>query len=132
MHERDRALIQSIQDFFGGIGYVSKPNNTSTVEFRVSTLKDIINVILPHFDSYPLITQKFSDYILFKQVVLLMLDKEHNTLEGPPVQKIVNIRASLNLGISKDLKEAFPPVPPILSKCVNTHCGRRGGRVWGA
>jgi hypothetical protein len=61
------------------------------VEFRVSTLKDIINVIIPHFDSYPLITQKFSDYILFKQVVLLMLD---NTLEG--VQKIVNIRASLN------------------------------------
>jgi hypothetical protein len=62
--------------------YVSKPNNTSTVEFRVSTLKDIINVIIPHFDSYPLITQKFSDYILFKQVVLLMLDKEHNNLEG--------------------------------------------------
>jgi hypothetical protein len=82
--------------------YVSKPNNTSTVEFRVSTLKDIINVILPHFDTgraprrgahpaegrcaalrYPLITQKFSDYILFKQVVLLMLDKEHNTF--PPL-----------------------------------------------
>lgn len=31
MHEKDRALIQSIQYFFGGIGYVSKPNNTSTV-----------------------------------------------------------------------------------------------------
>lgn len=91
--------------------YVSKPNNTSTVEFRVSTFKDIINVILPHFYSYPLITQKFSDYILFKQVVLLMLDKEHNTLEG--VQKIVNIRASLNLGISKDLKEAFPRAVPV-------------------
>lgn len=91
--------------------YISKPNNTSTVEFRVSTLKDIINVILPHFDSYPLITQKFSNYILFKQVVLLMLDKEHNTLEG--VQKIVNIRASLNLGISKDLKEAFPRAVPV-------------------
>lgn len=111
MHERDRALIQSIQDFFGGIGYVSNPNNASTVEFRVSTLKDIINVIIPHFDSYPLITQKFSDYILFKQVVLLMLDKEHNTLEG--VQKIVNIRASLNLGLSKDLKEAFPRAVPV-------------------
>ena len=65
MHERDRALIQSIQDFFGGIGYVSKPNNSSMVEFRVSTLKDLINIILPHFENYPLITQKLSDYILF-------------------------------------------------------------------
>lgn len=54
MHERDRALIQSIQDFFGGIGYVSKPNNRATVEFRVSTLNDIINIIIPHFDNYPL------------------------------------------------------------------------------
>lgn len=29
MHEKDKILIQSIQDFFGGIGYVSKLNNTS-------------------------------------------------------------------------------------------------------
>ena len=55
--------------------HVSKPNNSSTVEFRVSTLKDIVNIIIPHFDNYPLITQKFSDYILFKQIVFLMLDK---------------------------------------------------------
>jgi hypothetical protein len=42
MHEKDRVLIQSIQEFFSGIGYLSKLNNTSTVEFRVSTLKDIV------------------------------------------------------------------------------------------
>lgn len=39
-----------------------------------------------------------------------MLNKEHNTLEG--IQKIVNIKASLNLGLSKDLKEAFPKTIP--------------------
>jgi hypothetical protein len=33
-----------------------------------------------------------------------MLDKEHNTLEG--VQKIVNMRASLNLGMLGDLGAA--------------------------
>ena len=64
MHERDRPLILSIQNFFNGIGYVSKPNNSFTVEFRVSTLKDIVNVIIPHFDKYPLITQKYADYLL--------------------------------------------------------------------
>ena len=45
---KDRALIQSIQDF-GGKGYVSKPNKNLAVEFRVSTLKDLVDVILPHF-----------------------------------------------------------------------------------
>ena len=89
MNERDRVLLQSIQDFFGGIGYISRPNNRSMVEFRVSTLKDIINIIIPHFDNYPLITQKLSDYILFKQVAFLMLNKEHNSLEG--LQKIVSL-----------------------------------------
>ena len=75
INEKDRALIKSIQDFFGGIGYVSKPNNTSRVEFRVSTLKDIINIIIPHFYNNPLITIKSSDYIFNKQVALLLLEK---------------------------------------------------------
>ena len=110
MHEKDRALIQSIQDFFGGIGYVSKPNNRAMVEFRVSTLNDIINIIIPHFDNYPLITKKSSDYFLFKQIALLMLNKEHNNLEG--LKKIISLRASLNLGLSEKLKEAFPCITP--------------------
>ena len=38
-----------------------------------------------------------------------MLNKEHNTPEGVlRSQKTVNIKASLNLGLSNDLKEAFP------------------------
>jgi len=82
MHEKDRVLIQSIPKFFRARGYVSKLNNTSTVEFRVSTLKDLVDVILPYFDKYPLITKKHSDYLLFKEIVLLMLNKEHNNLEG--------------------------------------------------
>lgn len=50
-----------------------------------------------------------------------MLNKEHNTLEG--IQKIINTKASLNLGLSKDLKEAFPLTIPAgvkrLEKSVN-------------
>lgn len=111
MHEKDRALIQSIQDFFGGKGYVSKPNKNLAVEFRVSTLKDLVDVILPHFDNYPLITKKHSDYLLFKQVVLLMLNKEHSTLEG--IQKVIAIKSSLNLGLSKNLKEEFSHILPM-------------------
>lgn len=39
MHEIDR--IESLQNFFGGIGYISKPNSASTAELRVRTIKDI-------------------------------------------------------------------------------------------
>lgn len=69
-----------------------------------------MEVILNHFDSYPLITQKLADYILFKQVVLLMKSKEHLTTEG--LNKIVSLRAALKKGLSDDLKAAFPSVIP--------------------
>jgi len=65
-----------------------------SVQFRVTKIKDLINVIIPNFDSYPLLTQKKADFILFKQVVLMMDRKEHLTIEG--LQKIVAIRGSIN------------------------------------
>jgi len=57
-----------------------------------------------------LITQKWSDYQLFKQAVELVVRKEHLTLEG--LKKIVSIRAVLNKGLSEDFKAAFPDVVP--------------------
>ncbi|EMD84819.1 hypothetical protein COCC4DRAFT_154328 [Bipolaris maydis ATCC 48331] len=94
MHEKDRSLLLKIHEFFGGIGLVSKPNKNSTVEFRVHSIKDITNVIIPHFDNYPLLTKKYSDCMLFKNVINLMLEKQHTNLEG--IQKIINTRASMN------------------------------------
>lgn len=106
MHEKDRDLILKVQEYFGGIGYVSNPNQNSTVEFRVSTTKDLTNVIIPHFTNYPLLTKKSFDYMFFKEIVILMSEKEHSNLEG--IQKIVNNRASMNGGLPNGLKEAFP------------------------
>ena len=47
LHEKDRDLLLSIQNFFGGIGNISKPNSASTVEFIINILKELVNVILP-------------------------------------------------------------------------------------
>lgn len=112
MHEKDRSLVLKIQEYFEGIGLVSKPNNNSTVEFRVHSIKDITNVIIPHFDNYPLLTKKYSDYMLFKNVISLMLEKQHTNLEG--IQKIMNTRASMNWGLSDQLKKAFPETIPVI------------------
>ena len=40
-----------------------------------------------------------------------MLNKEHSTLEG--IQKAIAIKSSLNLGLSKNLKEEFPNILPM-------------------
>lgn len=47
-----------------------------------------------------------------------MKTKEHTTLAG--LQKIVNIKASINWGLSEDLKEAFPETI-IVNKPTNIY-----------
>lgn len=98
--------MKEIQATLGGVGSISEKGDVAY--FRVQSLEQIYNVIVPYFDKYPLITQKLADYILFKEIVLKMMQKEHLNKEG--FQEIVNIRASLNLGLSENLKAAFPPL----------------------
>jgi len=87
--------------------------------YRISSLKDFNEIIIPHFTKYPLITQKKADYDLFKKVVALIgtHKKEHLTQEG--LLSIIAIKASMNLGLSDELKVAFPDVNPEPRPLIN-------------
>ena len=66
-------------------------------------------LIIPHFFfliKYLLITKKHADYLLFREVVMIMSRKEHLTDIG--IQTIINIRATMNRGLTPALIEAFP------------------------
>ena len=115
LHVKDKAILNEIEAFFGGIGKNKQGKNKWT--FVVSSLKEI-HKIVEHFDKYPLITQKYGDYLLFREVVTLLQRKEHLTLEG--LQKIVAIKASMNLGLSKKLQEVFTNVKPEGRLIVHT------------
>lgn len=109
LHKKDQALLEIIQLFFGGAGKITKQREDS-LQYRVFSINDLA-VIINHLDRYPLITQKRADYELFKQALYLVSRKEHLTPEG--LQKLVGIRASINLGLSASLKAAFPNVTPV-------------------
>lgn len=104
LHKKDRLLLESIKTFFGNVGNITEGNQK--VQYRVSSIKDL-EVIIEHFDNFPLITQKWSDYQLFKSAFELVKCKNHLTQEG--LEKIVSIKASFNWGLSDDLKLAFWP-----------------------
>lgn len=117
-------LLKQIESFFG-VGSITLRENRNCIMYRVLSLKDIIEVIIPHFDKYPLITQKRADFELFKSVVDLMNDKKHLTPEG--LQQIVSIRASMNNGLSEELINSFPNFTPLerpivkLPESINPH-----------
>jgi hypothetical protein len=87
-----------IKSFFNEVGSItfSKDNG---VMYRVNKLDDILNVIIPHFDKYSLITQKQSDYKTFKNIVELICKGEHLNKNG--VTKILNLKVLLNKGLSE-------------------------------
>lgn len=114
LHSKDKALIENLRNYFG-VGTVTARSG-DCIQFWVGSLADLL-VIVHHFDNYPLITQKWSDYQLFKQVVDLMKGKEHLTPES--LQKIVSIKAALNNGLSNELKIAFPETIPIIRFQIN-------------
>ena len=76
--------------------------------YNVQSYHDLANIIIPHFDRYPLITQKKADYLLFKEVVKLLNLGVQSDIEG--IHKILSIKASMNKGLSGTLKVQFPTV----------------------
>ena len=131
LHSLDLPLLKSVKASLKGIGFIK--NNKGVAEFTVSSLTEL-TYIIDHFDRYPLITRsKSADYLLFKRAVQLkMKRKEHLSKKG--LQSIVNIKASLNLGLSEDLKVTFPETKqlarPVLSdyKVSNPEWIAGGGR----
>ena len=60
--------------------------------------------------------RKRGDYLLWREVVLILKSGQHLSIEG--LQAIINIRASINLGLSENLKTAFPDTVPVLRPII--------------
>lgn len=105
LHSKDIEILYKIQKFFKDTGTIDTRTNRDVSEFIVQDIKSIRNVIVPHFDNFPLQSAKLIDYQLWKKCILLIANKEHLTQEG--LEKIVSIKGALNLGLSDQLKLAF-------------------------
>jgi hypothetical protein len=114
LHNRDIKILEAIQRTLG-VGKIYK-HGSDSIQYRVSSLKDL-EVVLNHFDKYPLITKKQADYILFKEAVSLIKNKEHLSSEG--LLKLVSIKGILNTGLSEKMKESFPNVNMVIRPEVN-------------
>jgi hypothetical protein len=110
-------LVLAIQDFYGKIGYISNINKRNSVEFRVTNIKDLY-VIISHIESNPLLTNKYADFLLFKEICSIILENKHYTAEG--LQKIIHNKASMNWGLSENLKENFTLTLPTSRPLVTS------------
>lgn len=117
LHKKDLDLLYSIKNLFG-VGKITKHGDNS-IQYMVRSLAEL-QIIISHFDKYPLLSEKWGDYKLFKDGVELIKTKAHLNKEG--FNKILSIRAALNLGLSDELKISFPHIEAVKKPTVQiTH-----------
>jgi len=64
LHIKDLELLQNIKSHFG-VGSIRiriKNDVAKSAILSVRSVKDLLEIIIPHFDKYPLLTQKRRDY----------------------------------------------------------------------
>ena len=104
-HEKDIKLLYALKKFFGA--GVVRVNHDTRYELRIRSIEHINKYVIPHFDKYPLLTQKKFDFFKFKEIIKLMNENKHLTAEG--IKEILTIAAKMNrhnkVSVSKVLEK---------------------------
>lgn len=116
LHSKDLNLLILLQQYLGGIGSIHRTRSRDVANYSIDSIKDFDNLIV-HLEKYPLLTQKAADFLLFKKAVELVNSKAHLTDEG--IKEIVNIKASMNLGLSDMLQSEFAGYTPVERPVIN-------------
>ena len=75
-------LINELKTFFN-CGRISIDNREDgTIKYVVTDLKSILTCIIPHFEKYPLQGSKNLNFLTFKEIALMVENKEHLTEKG--------------------------------------------------
>ena len=109
LHKKDITILKLIIKNLG-VGRINYKHGSTSVQLDVGSLHEI-ETLIAFFDKYSLVSKKKADFHLFKEIINIIKMKEHLTDEG--LEKIVALKASMNLGLSQKLKVAFSYVVPI-------------------
>jgi len=90
--DRQEVLLL-LQEYFG-CGSLRPDRSDKTLKWEVRNLSLIVNRIIPHFETYPLISGKKRDFELFADVCRRMTRGEH--LIRDQLVEIVRLAGSMN------------------------------------
>lgn len=87
-------ILYDLQRFFNCGNLHIDNKKESARKFNVNKLSDIIDIIIPHFDKYPLKTSKRLDFLDFKKVAFMMKDGLHLKKDNEKI--ILAIKNNMN------------------------------------
>ena len=90
----DRAQILFLMQKFFNCGFIRRDYSDKTLKYEVRSLNDLVNNIIPHFEKYPLLSDKQNDFNHFKTVCLFMEKNLHKEKNG--LRKILDYAFQMN------------------------------------
>jgi LAGLIDADG endonuclease len=95
LNEKDLALLQDLQTFFG-CGWIRESRSDRTFKYEVRSIGDLLEKILPHFEGFPLKGSKARSFLSFSRVCRMIEQGDHRDRAG--LEEIVRIAYEMNLG----------------------------------
>jgi len=112
-HEYNMRLLYFIKSQLG-VGNINKEAKTKMVNYRIRDRKKLVEVIFPIFDSYPLLTSKYFNYLKFKEA--------HGILEDANLTKFKQDELMFNLVKRIPSEDYISPAWRIVNnKVTNTN-----------
>jgi len=93
--DTERALLDSIGcTFFGNTHTWAKSG--STQHLRILKISALQNFVVPFFQTNTLLTRKSIDFVIWQEIVQMILNKEHLTLSGIDMIRLLRDRQNVN------------------------------------
>ena len=93
-NKRSLQILKEMQSYFG-CGGLRFCNGDQTYKYEVRKIGDLMKKIIPHFEKFPLKTNKSSDFEIFKRVCELVYQSKH--LNTKYLEEIINLSYQMNV-----------------------------------
>ena len=90
----DRAQILFLIHKTFQCGHIRRDYGDKTLKYEVRSLNELIAHVIPHFETYPLLSHKQKDFECFKKVCFLMEKDVHKDKDG--LTKILDLAFQMN------------------------------------
>ena len=90
----DRREVLDLMVEYFGCGHIRKNTADKTLKYEIRSLDELLEKVIPHFLSFPLLSSKQKDFLLLEEVCKRMKKLKH--LEPKGFQEIVEIAHKMN------------------------------------
>ena len=93
LHIREQDLVENLFKYFN-CGHITISEKDKKVSFRIRSLTNILDTVIPFFNQWELDGLKFLDFKDWCKVIFLIKNKEHLTENG--FKQILEITSKMN------------------------------------